>query len=168
MELSKSVAAIAAKDEHEGILGQFIYAFGQGAGTVRVSRRAILALRSRYLGPVQASAGSWETSAAYVLPLLSQVGRLAALLATQAGRSAIAEDDFTQARRLVEAKAHEQAEAAGQLSAGPLCPPIAGEDAVVLERGSYREPAESPSHVLRADDDADLPVEPIRSRSQAH
>jgi histone H3/H4 len=169
MDLPKPVATIAAKDDHESILGQFIYAFGQGAGTVRVSRRAIAALRARYLGPVQAYAGRWETTAAYVLPLLAQVGRLAALLATQAGRSAIAETDFTRARRLVEARTHEQAEASGQLMAGPLCPPISGEPAVLAERSSQDDTPESVwLFSLRPDVDSGSPTSPIQPRSQAH
>ena len=109
-------------EERENILGQFIYAFGQGAGSIRVSRGAIAALRRRYAAPVQSSMSSWDTTAAYVLPLLGQVGRLAALLATQAGRPFIAEADFTLARRQVEHKVHQDAEQSGRLIAGPFCP----------------------------------------------
>jgi hypothetical protein len=129
--VSKPAPSVALREESENILGQLIYAFGQGAAPTRVTRRAIGALRARYLGPIQTSADGWETRAAYVLPLLAQVGRLAALLATQAGRAAISEADFTAARRLVESRTHATAEAEGQLIAGPLCSAIEGETPVV-------------------------------------
>jgi hypothetical protein len=110
--------------ETEAILGQCCYALGQGAGNMRIRRSAIAALRARYLDPVRDIASTWDDLAASVLPLLAQVGRLAAHLATQAGRTAITEHDFTQARRLVESSAHESS---GLLIAGPVCPPVPGE-----------------------------------------
>ena len=121
-------------EERENILGQFIYAFGQGAGSVRVSRSAIGALRRRYGPPIQSSISTWDDKAAHVLPLLAQVGRLAALLATQAGRHAIAEADFKKARRQVESTVHRGAEEAGRLLAGPLCPPT-NEDSDLIPDG---------------------------------
>jgi histone H3/H4 len=111
----------------EDILGQFYYAFGQGAGTMRVRRSAIAALRRRYVGPIQAEAATWNTVAANVLSFVTQVGRLASLFATVDGRTAINAADFVKARRLVEAKVHQQADAAGVLIAGPLCPAIPDE-----------------------------------------
>lgn len=108
----------------EDILGQFYYAFGQGAGTMRVRQEAISALRRRYYPAIQASAARWPEVAGNILSLLAQVGRLAALLATQAGRTAITSADFMQARRSVEANVHHIHEAGG-LRAGPFCPKIA-------------------------------------------
>jgi hypothetical protein len=169
MELPKPAATIAVEDDPENILGQFIYAFGQGAGTVRVSRAAIAALRHRYRGPVQASARKWETTAAYVLPLLAQVGRLAALFATQAGRSAIAESDFTRSRRLVEARTHEHAETSGQLMAGPFCPPVSGEADEASERWLGDDAPESASPFMaRPGAETDFPADRVGSRSQTH
>jgi histone H3/H4 len=128
-ELSRSTSASKSVSDPEDILGQFFFAFGQGAGTMRVRRGAIAALRQRYQDPIRAAGGDWDTAAPHVLSLLAQVGRLASLLATQAGRSAIGETDFTQARRMVEAMAHSRAEHAGRLIAGPFCPPVPGEEA---------------------------------------
>jgi len=110
--------------EAEAILGQCCYALGQGAGNMRIRRAAIAALRARYLDPVRDTVSAWDDLAGNVLPLLAQVGRLAAHLATQAGRTAINEEDFTQARRVVESSAHHSS---GLLIAGPVCPPVAGE-----------------------------------------
>jgi hypothetical protein len=169
MDLPKPVATTAAEDDHESILGQFIYAFGQGAGTVRVSRPAIAALRSRYLGPVRASACTWETTAAYVLPLLAQVGRLAALFATQAGRCAIAEADFTRARRLIESRTHEHAETSGQLMAGPFCPPVGGEADGASEPWLGDDAREGASQfTVRPHEETDFPADRSGSRSHAH
>ena len=108
----------------EDILGQFYFAFGQGAGSMRVRQEAIAALRRRYYPAIQASAAAWPDMAGNILSLLAQVGRLAALLATQAGRTAITAADFMQARRRVEASVHDIHHAGGLL-AGPLCPKIA-------------------------------------------
>jgi histone H3/H4 len=108
----------------EDILGQFYYAFGQGAGTMRVRQEAIAALRRRYYPAIQASADAWPEVAGNILSLLAQVGRLATLLATQAGRTAITASDFMQARQMVEANVHHIHEAGGLL-AGPFCPMIA-------------------------------------------
>jgi hypothetical protein len=120
-------AAIDGTEENqeaESILGQFYCAFAQGAGTMRIRRDAIVALRARYLGPIHAQTTAWRGLASSVLPLLAQVGRLAALMATQEGQTAIAESAFTRARRIVEAGAHGSS---GLLIAGPMCPPVAGE-----------------------------------------
>lgn len=111
----------------EDILGQFYYAFGQGAGAMRVRRSAISALRARYFGPIQTAGATWDDVAGNVLSFVAQVGRLAALLATEAGRTAINSGDFMKARRLVEASVHHHAESRGLLIAGPLCPQIADE-----------------------------------------
>ena len=111
----------------EDIFGQFYYAFGQGAGTMRVRRSAIAALRRRYIVSIQAEAATWNTVAANVLSFVTQVGRLASLFATADGRTTINAADFMEGRRLVEAKVHQQADAAGVLIAGPLCPVIPDE-----------------------------------------
>jgi hypothetical protein len=113
----------------DDILGQFFFAFGQGAGNMRVQRGAIAALRRRYRPAIEVARHEWDSAAPHVLGLIAQVGRLAAALATQSGRAAIAEADFMTARRLVEANAHRRAESDGRLIAGPFCPPVPGESA---------------------------------------
>ena len=111
--------------DSEDILGQFYFAFGQGAGTMRVQRAAIAALRARYLPNIKAASLDWTDVAGNVLSLLQQVGRLAALLATQSGRTAISEADFNAARTTLEGNVHRQKEEAG-LMAGPFCLAPAG------------------------------------------
>lgn len=113
--------------EAEDILGQFCFALGQGAGMMRVQRGAIAALRRRYAGPIQGAREEWDNAAPHVLSFVAQVGRLASMLATQAGRTAISEADFMAARRAVETGVHRRAEQGGQLIAGPFCPSVPGE-----------------------------------------
>lgn len=128
----------------EDILGQFFFAFGQGAGSMRVQRSAIAALRRRYRPAIWEAHREWNSAAPHVLSLIAQVGRLAATLATQAGRAAISEGDFVTARRAVEASAHTRAAQGGRLIAGPYCPAVAGE----FEETSVSVPTvtEAPSH----------------------
>jgi hypothetical protein len=154
-------------DDVESILGQFIYAFAQGAGHVRVCRKAIAALRARYQGPIQASSDLWEGRAPYVLPLLAQVGRLAALLATQGGRAAIAESDFTEARRLVEFRTHENG-GGSQLIAGPICPLIKGEPAPIIQPALHLTDLDLWSIGLPALLDPDSQARPAESPSRLH
>lgn len=111
----------------EDILGQFYYALGQGAGTMRVQREAMAALRARYSGPIAATLEQWPSLAPNVLSFVTQVGRLAALQATHHGRTAISAADFTYARQLVESQVHRSGELAHGLFAGPLCPAVPGE-----------------------------------------
>lgn len=124
---SPLASSFTTPTDAEDILGQFYYALGQGAGTMPVKRAAIAALRKRYLGPIQAESANWKGASGTVLGFVSQVGRLAALFATQAGRTAITAADFMEARRIVEAGVHNRAESAGVFIAGPLCPTIPDE-----------------------------------------
>jgi hypothetical protein len=133
------------------ILGQFYCAFGLGAGAIRIQRSTIAALRARYAGPIADAVNEWESAAPHVLSFLTQVGRLSALLATQAGRTAVSPADFTQARERVEAGVHRSAEHSGKLIAGPYCPtlpssspgPIKSETPEILE-----VPAPQPATVV--------------------
>ena len=127
MAFIQPVSRARTVPDPEDILGQFFFAFGQGAGHMRVQRSAIAALRNRYRPAIRTACDQWDSAAPHVLSLVAQVGRLASALATQAGRSAISETDFLTARRIVESNAHRQAESSGQLIAGPFCPPVAGE-----------------------------------------
>jgi hypothetical protein len=121
MRETQSLKTIGSTENAEDILGQFYYAFGQGAGTIRVERGAIAALRHRYFNNIKAAPAPWNAMAGNVLSLLAQVGRLAALLATQAGRTAITEADFMCARAKVESTVHPRANDTGRLVAGPFC-----------------------------------------------
>jgi hypothetical protein len=127
MAFIQPVSRARTVPDPEDILGQFFFAFGQGAGHMRVQRSAIAALRNRYRPAIHSACEQWDSAAPHVLSLVAQVGRLASAIATQAGRAAINETDFLKARRVVESNAHRQAESSGQLIAGPFCPPVMGE-----------------------------------------
>lgn len=111
----------------EDILGQFYCAFGQGAGSIRIARSAIAAFRRRYFDPIKSAPGPWKAVAPNVLSFVAQVGRLAALFATQAGRTAINSADFARARQMVESSVHRSADASNILIAGPHCPGLPDE-----------------------------------------
>jgi histone H3/H4 len=130
MRQTRSAAAqtIGSTENAEDILAQFYYAFGQGAGTMRVERAAVGALRRRYFNNIKAAPAPWNAMAGNVLQLLAQVGRLAALFATQAGRAAITEADFMRARKAIESTVHPRANDTGRLIAGPICSIVPGED----------------------------------------
>lgn len=130
------------QEQTDDILGQFCFALGQGAGTMRIRRDAIAALRERYRDPVAAALDRWPTLAANVLSFVTQVGRVAALRATQDGRTAISAEDFIYARQLVESKVHDAGERAHGIFAGPICPAVPGEESP--RPGADQEPATTP------------------------
>ena len=115
------------QSDTEDILGQFCFALGQGAGTMRIQRAAVSALRERYRGPVSASIDRWPALAPNVLSFVAQVGRVAALRATQQGRTSISSNDFIYARQLVESQVHRAGERAHGIFVGPLCSQVPGE-----------------------------------------
>lgn len=115
------------QNDTEDILGQFCFALGQGAGTMRIQRDAIGALRERYRGPIAASIDRWPALAPNVLSFVAQVGRVAALRATQDGRTSISSNDFIYARQLVESRVHQAGERAHGIFVGPLCSQVPGE-----------------------------------------
>lgn len=125
--MSNNTMGTTISESASDILGQFYCAFGVGAGSIRIQRSTIAALRARYAGPIGDAVSDWEHAAPHVLSFLTQVGRLSALLATQAGRTAISPADFTQAREAVEAGVHQSAEHSGKLFAGPYCPALPGQ-----------------------------------------
>jgi hypothetical protein len=124
----------------ENILGQFLFAFGQGAGTMRVQRATIAAFRARYYDAIQRAPGDWKSVSANVLGFVAQVGRLAAHFATEAGRTAIAEADFMRARQIVEKNVHRTADLAPVLIAGPYCSVTDGEPEPVQAEPSVSDP----------------------------
>jgi hypothetical protein len=111
---------------------------------MRVRRTAIAALRNRYADPIRAANVDWDSAAPSVLSLLAQVGRLAALIATQAGRAAICESDFTRARQAVEASVHHRSDA-GVLITGPFCPAVSEEMVIEGEVTGQRVDRDSPA-----------------------
>jgi len=115
------------ENDTEDILGQFCFALGQGAGTMRIQRDAIKALRDRYRDAVAAAIDRWPVMAPNILSFVTQVGRVAALQATQQGRTAIGAADFVYARQLVESQVHRAGERAHGIFAGPFCPAVPGE-----------------------------------------
>jgi hypothetical protein len=124
------------ESDTEDILGQFCFALGQGAGTMRIQRDAINALRERYRDAVAAAIDRWPVMAPNILSFVTQVGRVAALQATQAGRTAISAADFMYARQLVESQVHRAGERAHGIFAGPFCPTVPGEKAPESENES--------------------------------
>ena len=125
----------------EEILGQFIFAFGQGAGAMRVQRRAIAAFRARYYEPIRLAPGQWKSVSSNVLGFVAQVGRLAAHFATEAGRTSIGEGDFVRARQIVEKNVHQHADVAPVLIAGPFCSVVPGEAEPTSPQPSPIDPA---------------------------
>lgn len=117
------------ESDTEDILGQFCFALGQGAGSMRIQRDAIHALRERYRRPVAAAIDRWPGMAPNILSFVAQVGRVAALRATQHGGTAISAMDFLYARQLVEDRVHGAGERKHGIFAGIFCPPVAGEEA---------------------------------------
>jgi hypothetical protein len=92
------------------IVGQFCFAFGQGAGSVHVMREAIQAIRERYEPFIEAATpdGSdalWIQQAIHVLEYMRAEGRLAAEYVIVDGRTKITRRDFLKAAEKVEAAA---------------------------------------------------------------
>jgi histone H3/H4 len=136
----------------EDILGQFYCAFGQGAGSMRIRRSAIAALRDRYGDPIAANLDSWKKMAPSVLGFVAQVGRTAALFATQEGRTAIDARDFVRARQMVEHRVHETGERSGTLYVGDICPGMKDEQVTEaeptttqVEQPAYTAPVTAPA-----------------------
>lgn len=125
----------------DDILGQFCCALGHGAGPIRIRRTVIAALRQRYRGPLAENVDRWESMAPHVLAFMTQVGRLAALFATQQGRSAIGADDFMRARFMVEREVHRHPDHEKALVAGQLCSVIPGEELPELDPADAEMPA---------------------------
>jgi len=96
-----------------GIMAQIYVAFGQGTGAVRVSQEVCAALYDRYFQRIDAAlVRDWESLAVQVLERFRALGRLMAINAGAAGKTALARGDFERAARMVE-----------QQSKTPLCPP---------------------------------------------
>ncbi len=87
----------------EDILGQFYIAFGQGLGSLRVSRRTAAALRERYLMVINSVIlEEWDSIGSEVLERVRAVGRMAAIRAATVGRTYVVPEDFIESSRAVE------------------------------------------------------------------
>ena len=116
----------------EGIVGQFCYAFGTGAGHLRVQHRTIEVLQARYRPYLQANLATeggrraWGDAKFHLLEYVSAMGRYAAALALQGGEMTILPEHFEVAAKRFEAAAHRTRTRA--IKAGPWCPGSQSED----------------------------------------
>jgi hypothetical protein len=78
-----------ANDVHEEIMGQIYIAFGQGAGSMRVSRKTCAELRKRYYPKIAKALDHWDREGAQALERVRALGRMIAAEATAKGLSAI-------------------------------------------------------------------------------
>jgi hypothetical protein len=110
----------------ESVLGQFCYAFGAGAGRLRVESAAIKALQARYRPYLTANLETaegrhgWQQSKYHLLDYVTAMGRYAASLALEAGDATILAEHFETAAHRFEAAAHRTKVRA--LTAGMWCP----------------------------------------------
>jgi hypothetical protein len=83
---------------------------GQGTGPVRVPRATIAAFRERYWEWIVSPQFSppvidqWDREGAEILERVREIGRLAALKATQDARIEVSTNDFIESATAVEAK----------------------------------------------------------------
>lgn len=75
--------------DQDDIMGQIFIAFGQGAGTMRVSRKTCAELRGRYFRKINEAIPQWDAQGAQALERIRALGRMMAAEATASGLSAI-------------------------------------------------------------------------------
>ena len=114
-------------EEAEQLLGQMMFAIGQGANGVHIHREAVAKMRERYEPTTYTFVKkpgwdtTWQSNAIYTLRYFEVIGRLAAHYATIDGTPSIDARHFEQARVVVEATY--RAELAGTVFAeGDICP----------------------------------------------
>lgn len=113
-------------EEIESILGQFCYAFGAGAGHVRVHSAAIRTLQRRYRPYLTANLRSnegraeWQRAKHHLLDYVASMGRYSAALALECGDMTILAEHVETAAERFEAAAHRTRTRA--LKAGIWCP----------------------------------------------
>ena len=90
----------------QAIMAQILVAFGQGAGTHRVSRAACLALIDRYepLAGQPSVHDIWDEEGVQALERIRAIGRLAAQMTTTDGRTTISAEDTSKSTVSVERK----------------------------------------------------------------
>ena len=101
------------------IFGQYVYAFGHGAGDMHVHRKTILALYERYNPYFDQK--TWTQDAIHVLNWIRTIGRLAAQTSLTRGAIVIEEEDFTTAARTVEAWVEKHEPGHPSPTAGKYC-----------------------------------------------
>jgi hypothetical protein len=113
-------------EDVENVLGQFCYAFGAGAGGMRVHRETIGVLQQRYRPYLAANLASedgrqsWKTAKYHLLDYLSIMGKYAAALALESGDMTILPEHVEAAAQRFEVAAHRTRPRA--LEAGKWCP----------------------------------------------
>jgi len=96
-------------EDAEHLLGQMMFAIGQGAAGVHIHRQAVAKMRERYEPTTYAFVEKadwrrvWQQNSIYTLRYFEVIGRLGALYATNDGTTAITARHFEQARVVVEA-----------------------------------------------------------------
>jgi hypothetical protein len=124
-------------EDTEVLLGQMMFAIGQGADGVHIHRSAVAKMRERYRpttydfiknndcsDPKKCWTTKWQEHAIYTLRYFEVIGRLAAQYATTDGTPTIDEHHLEQARVYVEATYHQQAANAKAAEVrGDICPP---------------------------------------------
>ena len=138
----------------EGIVGQFCFAFGAGAGPLRIQRDTIETLQARYRPYLQTNLRSdagrlaWADAKVHLLEYVTAMGRYAASLALQAGEMTILPEHFEVAAKRFEHAAHRTR--TRTIKAGPWCPgsrsadrPRTTQPEAEFERGP-RPPVEFP------------------------
>jgi hypothetical protein len=117
-----------APREVEARMGQYLAAFGSGAGDTHISRRVIDALRYRYLPCIQEMVAvhpeAWKSEGAHVLALMRGVGRIAASLAQARGEITITPWDAWQAAGQVERAEFAMMGRTGNCPPAPPPPPV--------------------------------------------
>jgi hypothetical protein len=124
-------------EDAEILIGQMMFAIGQGADGVHIHRSAVAKMRERYepttyqfvedndcTNPKKCWKTTWQERSIYTLRYFEVIGRLAARYATNDGTPAIDERHFEQARVVVEATyyAEEATQAVVAKERGDICP----------------------------------------------
>lgn len=125
-------------EDAEQLLGQMIFAIGQGADGVHIHRSAIAKMRERYepttyafvqnnpctQGSTRCWSDVWQANAIYTLRYFEVIGRLAAQYATEDGTPSIDGRHFEQARVVVEATyfAEQPPDTGTSKILGDICP----------------------------------------------
>jgi hypothetical protein len=102
----------------EDIVGQCWVAFGQGAGSMKVSREAIAAGRKHYTDYFSNHIATWDDDSLQMLEFVQAAGRLAAHLATFEGFAVIGPRHLQRATVKIFRKAEERHFAMGDC---PYC-----------------------------------------------
>jgi len=89
-------------DQVEEMLGQVLIVFGQGTGAIRIPRKTVAAIRSRYIAMKDRALPVWDTEAVEALDRVRIVGRLAAQRAVGRGANEVSAEDFLAAAGTVE------------------------------------------------------------------